>query len=57
MTDTLATLVVTALERVPRLGDSVDLPIGKMRVENMARRRITRLAIILKQEFRTPPGT
>lgn len=46
-TETLATLVVNALGRVPKLGDTIELPIGRMIVENMARRRITRVAIQL----------
>jgi CBS domain containing-hemolysin-like protein len=46
-TETLATLIVDSLGRVPRIGDTLDLPIGKMRVENMARRRITRVGIQL----------
>jgi len=49
-TDTLATLVINALGRVPKLGDLVELPIGKLRVENMARRRITRVWIQLSRE-------
>lgn len=46
-TDTLATLIVNSLGRVPKLGDAVELPIGKLQVENMARRRITRVRITL----------
>jgi CBS domain containing-hemolysin-like protein len=51
-TDTLATLFVNGLERVPRLGDTIDTPIGVMRVENMARSRITRVSLRLSAEFR-----
>lgn len=50
-TDTLATMIVDALERVPKMGDSIDTPLGAMRIENMARRRVTRLSIQLKPEF------
>jgi len=46
-TDTLATIVVNALGRVPRTGDTVVTEIGLMRVENMARRRITRVSVQL----------
>ncbi len=53
-TDTLATIVINELERIPRTGDSVETPIGMMRVENMARRRITRVSIQLKSEFGHP---
>lgn len=49
-TDTLATLVVDQLDRIPTTGDSIDTEIGLMRVENMARRRITRISLQLKPE-------
>ena len=52
MTDTLATIMVNQLERVPKPGDSVDTDLGVMRVENMARRRVTRVSLQLKPEFR-----
>lgn len=51
-TDTLATMMVEGLGHVPRPGDSIESPLGTMRVENMARRRITRVSISLK----APPG-
>ena len=47
-TDTLATMFQNALDRVPRSGDTIDTDLGKMFVENMARRRITRVSLILK---------
>ncbi|HSI72021.1 MAG TPA: hemolysin family protein [Fimbriimonas sp.] len=47
-TRTLAQIIVDALERVPRPGDHVDTDLGILRVENMARRRITRVTINLK---------
>ena len=50
-TDTLATIVVNALGRVPRTGDHVETPMGLFRVENMARRRITRVSIQLNSEL------
>jgi putative hemolysin len=53
-TDTLAQLLVDALERVPRPGDSVLTTLGTMRVENMARRRITRVSIQLLPELVDP---
>lgn len=49
ITDTLATMVTEQLERVPRLGDKIDTPIGTLRVDNMARRRITRVSIVLTE--------
>ncbi|WP_025227155.1 hemolysin family protein [Fimbriimonas ginsengisoli] len=53
-TDTLATIMIDALERVPRPGDSVKTNLGLMRVENMARRRITRVSIQLAPELIQP---
>lgn len=44
-TATLAQIIVNTLSRVPRPGDSVETEIGIMRVENMARRRITRVSV------------
>ena len=44
-TRTLAQTIVDALGRVPRTGDCVEAPLGTLRVENMARGRITRVAI------------
>jgi CBS domain containing-hemolysin-like protein len=46
-TDSLANMIVEKLERVPRPGDSVETDLGTIRVENMARRRITRVGIII----------
>ena len=44
-TRTLAQTIVEALSRVPRMGDSIETPLGTLRVENMARGRITRVAL------------
>lgn len=49
-TDSLATVLADRLDHVPRLGDSVELPFGKLYVENMARRRITRVSVLLNPE-------
>jgi len=46
-TESLATIISDRLERVPKLGDKVEDPLGTIRVENMARRRITRVGIQL----------
>ena len=45
-TETLAEIVVNQLGKVPKLGDAVKVPIGTLRVENMARRRVTRIAFV-----------
>ncbi len=50
-TETLATIIVNELSRVPRPGDSVETKLGKMRVENVARRRITRVSILLNPKL------
>jgi len=50
-TDTLAQIIADQLERIPRPGDAVDSQLGLLRVENMARRRITRVSINLKSEL------
>jgi CBS domain containing-hemolysin-like protein len=50
-TDTMATIVVNLLGRVPKTGDSVRTALGILRVENMARRRITRVSVVLAPEF------
>lgn len=44
-TDTLAEIVVNALDRMPRMGDVAETEIGVLRVENMARQRITRVSL------------
>lgn len=51
-TDTLATILVNQLERVPKTGDTIETKLGPMRVENMARSRITRVAIQLAPELK-----
>lgn len=46
VTDTLAEMVVDQLGRIPQVGDHVETPAGTIRVDNMARRRITRVSLI-----------
>ncbi|MBS1704732.1 MAG: HlyC/CorC family transporter [Armatimonadetes bacterium] len=46
-TKTVAQIIVESLERMPRLADSVETDLGTLRVENMARRRITRVQLQL----------
>lgn len=50
-TDTLANMIVTELERVPKLGDSIETQLGVLRIENMARHRITRVSLQLSAEY------
>lgn len=44
-TDTLAELIMNSVGRVPQVGDQIETPIGTIRVDNMARRRITRVSL------------
>lgn len=53
-TDTLATILIERLERMPKLGDQVETELGVMRVENMARRRITRVSVQLSSSVELP---
>ncbi len=55
-TETLAGLVTDQLERIPKLGDKVSVEFGVIRVDNMAKRRITRVSVFLRPEFQ-PKGT
>jgi len=54
-TRTLAQVIVDTLGRVPRPGDHVETPFGPMRVDNMARQRITRVSIQLKPHLIPKP--
>lgn len=52
-TESLATVVINELEQVPRVGDRVEFELGTLRVENMARRRITRVSIQLREPIQS----
>jgi CBS domain containing-hemolysin-like protein len=52
-TDTLATHIVNALDRIPKLGDHVTCELGTLYVENMARNRITRVSLLPKANLPT----
>ncbi len=56
-TATLAQILVDTLERVPKPGDTAQTPLGLMRVENMARRRITRVSLQLAPTLLPRPET
>lgn len=45
-TDTLAEIIIDGLGRLPKVGDRVPSPLGILRVDNMARRRITRVSLL-----------
>ncbi|MDI9636891.1 hemolysin family protein [Kamptonema cortianum] len=48
-TESLAAIIVDQLGRTPRVGDMVELTIGRLRVEQAARHRITRIGVYLPQ--------
>lgn len=43
---TVATLIMEKLDSLPKLGDVVETPFGVMRVENMARHRLTKVSLL-----------
>lgn len=51
-TDALAVVIVNGLGRVPKQGDRVETELGTLYVENMARRRITRVSLIPRAGLR-----
>ncbi|MBA4292078.1 hypothetical protein C0431_03815 [bacterium] len=44
-TETVAGIIVDIIDRTPKLGDTVDLPLGRLRVEQAAKNRITRVGV------------
>jgi CBS domain containing-hemolysin-like protein len=44
--ETVSAILLESLDRTPRVGDIVDTPLGRFRVDNMARNRITRVALL-----------
>ncbi|MCG9894375.1 MAG: hemolysin family protein [Fimbriimonadaceae bacterium] len=53
-TDTVATLVVTRLDRAPQLFDEVEADFGRLRVTNLARRRIQRILWVPPAGYELP---
>jgi CBS domain containing-hemolysin-like protein len=53
--DTIAGYIMKHLGRTAHVGDTVDTPYGTLRVENMARVRITQVALLPSQP--PPPET
>jgi CBS domain containing-hemolysin-like protein len=47
--ETVATIIVDVLTRTPMLGDTIETPLGRLRVDNMARNRITRVSLLPNQ--------
>lgn len=48
-TEALAAIIVDRLGRTAKVGDTVDLPFARLRVEQAARRRIIRVGVYLRQ--------
>lgn len=55
-TDTLATMVVERIGRVPRQGDSVSTAVGRLVVEQMTRQRIIQLGLVLEAPYEIVKG-
>lgn len=49
-TEALAAIIVEGLGRTARLGDTFEIPIGRLRVEQMAKRRIIRVGVYLRDK-------
>lgn len=44
--ETVATIILESIERTPKLGDVIETEVGQLRVDNMARLRITRVSLL-----------
>lgn len=55
-TQTLAAIIVDKLERTPKLGDTVEIGIGRLRVEQAAKNRITRIGFYPVEKVFTGEG-
>lgn len=55
-TDTLATMVVERIGRVPRQGDSVSTAVGRLVVEQMTRQRIIQLGLVREAPYEIVKG-
>lgn len=53
-TEPLAAIIQDQLERLPKIGDSVDTAIGRIRVEQMTQRRIIRVGITAAEGHTRP---
>jgi len=49
-TESLAEVLMNSLGRTAKIGDTVDLPVGRLRVEQLAQRRITRVGVYLRSD-------
>lgn len=48
-TEPLAAIVIDGLGRTAKVGDTFEAPVGRLRVEQMAKRRITRVGVYLRE--------
>lgn len=47
-TEPVVGIMIDELGRTPKMGDTVDLPIGRLRVDAVAQRRVTRIGVYLR---------
>lgn len=47
-TEPIAGILMEELGRPPRMGDTVDLPVGRLRVEAVAQNRVTRIGVYIR---------
>lgn len=48
-TESVSSILIEKLDRTPKMGDTVDLPIGRLRVDAVAQRRVTRVGVYLRR--------
>ncbi len=49
-TEPIIAILIDELDRTPKMNDTMELPIGRLRVEAVARQRVTRIGIYLKRD-------
>ena len=52
-TESVISILIEKLDRTPKMGDTVDLPIGRLRVDAIAQRRVTRVGVYLRRRAET----
>ena len=52
-TESVISILIEKLDRTPKMGDTVDLPIGRLRVDAIAQRRVTRVGVYLRRKAET----
>lgn len=49
-TESAISILIEKLDRTPKMNDSIEIPLGRLRVEAVARQRVTRIGVYLKRE-------